>query len=798
MNIESIKKISKVLELDKILNELSRYASSVDSIEMCQNILPNFDKQSAEILVTQTSDAYMLIARFGAPSFGGIKNCNNALERAAMGGVLTMGEFLNIGSLLRVIRGVKDWKEHFSASSITSLEGLFLSLVPNKYFEDKIFASIDSEEEMNDNASIKLADIRRKIRASSSSIREKLDHIVKSSSYSKFLQDAIITQRDGRYVVPVKSEYRNEIQGLIHDTSSSGATLFIEPMAVVEVNNELRVLKNKEQEEIERILQEMSGEVAEFSDNIKASYAALIELDVIFSKAKYAFDINATVPIIRDDCKLNLKNARHPLLNKSAVPISVSLGYDFDTLIITGPNTGGKTVTLKTVGLLSLMIMCGLMIPVDSGSEINIFKNVYADIGDEQSIEQSLSTFSSHMTNIVKILNSAQKNSLVLLDELGAGTDPIEGAALAKAIIMKLRENKANVITTTHYAELKSFALDTDGVENACCEFDVATLKPTYKLLIGVPGRSNAFAISQKLGISEDIISDAQNMISDENKRFENVVTSLETARQIAESEREEAARIRAELENLKMRHQKKSEEFNKERKRIIENAKQKADDVIESARNEINSLLNELEDMKKKFTSDNAKETLQRAKEAAKNTLNRVEKNSDYVDKHKEKYKLPRKLMLGDTVILMDIDKKASVTSLPDKDGNLEVVAGIIKMRTKIENLKLIEQSYQVNGEKKKVIRNVTGLKSRAERKVESELDLRGYACDEALLEVDRFIDEALLGGIEIIRIIHGKGTGVLRKGIQSHLKTHRSVRTYRNGVFGEGENGVTIVELK
>lgn len=798
MNKETIKKISSVLELDKILKALSEHASCEDSTDECLNLVPTFDKSKTDLLLTQTNDAHMLISRFGAPSFGGIKNCNNALERAKMGGVLNMGEFLSIGALLRVIRGVKEWKEHFSSGVITSLEGYFLSLVPNKYFEDKIFTSINSEDEMNDNASVKLADIRRKIRASSSSIREKLEHVVKSNTYSKFLQDAIITQRDGRYVVPVKAEYRNEIPGLIHDTSSTGATLFIEPMAVVEVNNELKVLKNKEKDEIERILQEMSAEIADFADNIKLSYMALVNLDVIFAKAKYAFDLKANLPIIRDDGKLNLKNARHPLLNKSAVPISISLGYGFDTLIITGPNTGGKTVSLKTVGLLTLMTMCGMMIPVDSGSEINIFQDVFADIGDEQSIEQSLSTFSSHMTNIVRILNSAKNNSLVLLDELGAGTDPIEGAALAKAIIMKLRENGANVITTTHYAELKSFALDTYGVENACCEFDVATLKPTYKLLIGVPGRSNAFAISQKLGISENIINTARDMISDENRRFEEVVSSLETARQTAEKERDEAEKIRIELENLKKYNQEQSEKFDRDRKRIIEKSKEQADSVIESARVEINTLLNELEDMKKKFTSENAKETLQRAKEAAKNTLNKVEKNSDYVDKHKEKYKLPRKLMLGDTVILMDIDKKATVTSLPDNQGNLEVVAGIIKMRTKLENLKLVEQSVQVNGQKKKAIRNVTGLKSRAERSAESEVDLRGMACDEGILHLDRFIDEALLSGIETIRIIHGKGTGVLRRGIQNHLKTHKSVRTYRTGVYGEGEEGVTIAELK
>jgi len=797
MDTNFLKKQADVLELPKILQKLSTYASIEDAKDGCLNILPSFNTFEVETRLSHTSDAYMLIARFGAPSFGGAKNCNNALERAKMGGVLNMAELLSIGRLLYVIRTVKEWKEHSSGSVITSLDGFFGTLTPNKYFEDKIVSSIDSEDEMNDRASQKLGDIRRKIRSSSSSIREKLDKIIRSQAYSKYLQEAIITQRDGRYVVPVKAEYRAEVPGLIHDTSSSGATLFIEPMAVVEVNNELRVLKNKEREEIERILLEMSAEAAEFADNIKLSYSSLVNLEIAFSKAKYAFDINASMPEINKEGKVFLKNARHPLLGKSAVPITVSLGFDFDVLIITGPNTGGKTVTLKTIGLLTLMAMCGLMLPVDDGSKINIFDNVFADIGDEQSIEQSLSTFSSHMKNIVKILSSAGKNTLVLMDELGAGTDPIEGAALAKAIIIELMRSSSTVVTTTHYAELKSFALDTQRVENASCEFDVATLKPTYKLLIGVPGRSNAFAISKKLGISQEIISNAENMISDENKRFERVVSSLEEARQTAETEREEAIRIREELERLKKSHQNKYEDLKLERKKMLDSALREAERIVETARNESNQLLNELEDMKKKMDSENARNTIQKAREAAKSSMGRLEKNTDFVDNFKEKYTLPRGLLVGDSVILMDINKKATVTRLPDKDNSVEVMAGIIKMKTKLDNLKLIEGEVKI-GNKKAVSRRVTGIKSRAERVVQTELDLRGMASDEALLELDRFIDEAILSGIETIRIIHGKGTGVLRNAVKQHLKTHKSIRTHRLGVFGEGEDGVTIAELK
>ena len=798
METKFLKKQASVLELDKILERLSQYAAIPDAAEKCLNILPSFNMFEVETRLSHTSDAYMLIARFGAPSFGGAKNCNNSLERAKMSGVLNMAELLAIARLLHVIRSVKEWKEHSSGSVITSLDGFFGTLTPNKYFEDKIFSSIDSEDEMNDRASQKLADIRRKIKSSSASIREKLDHIIRSQAYSKYLQDAIVTQRDGRFVVPVKSEHRSEIPGLIHDTSASGATLFIEPMAVVEVNNELRVLKSKEKEEIERILEEMSSEAAEFADNIKLSFASLIELDVAFSKAKYAFDIKASMPSVNKDGITLLKNARHPLLGDSAVPISLSLGIDFDTLIITGPNTGGKTVTLKTIGLLSLMAMSGLMLPVDDGSKINIFDQVFADIGDEQSIEQSLSTFSSHMKNIVNIIANAKENTLVLLDELGAGTDPVEGAALAKAIIMELRRLGANVVTTTHYAELKSFALDTSGVENACCEFDVSTLKPTYRLLIGVPGRSNAFAISKKLGISEEIIANANEMISDENKRFENVVSSLEEARQTAEAEREEARRIREEMERLKRSHQDKYEDLKSERKKMLESARKQAESILESARSESNLLLNQLEDMKKKMDSENARETVQKAREAAKNSINKLEKNSDYVDKYKENYKLPRDLLLGDSVLLMDIDKKATVTRLPEKDGTLEVMAGIIKMRTGINNVKLIEGDVKIGGKRQASQRKVSGIKSRAERTVQTELDLRGMASDEAILMLDRFIDEAILSGIETIRIIHGKGTGVLKNAVNQHLKKHKSIRTHRLGVFGEGEHGVTIAELK
>lgn len=798
MKQNSLQRQIKVLELDKILNMLSQYAAISDTAILCNAIKPKFRLDDAKEQLVNTSDAYSLIARFGAPSFGGASNVDNALARASAGSVLNLPEFLKIAATLRVIRGITDWREHFCSNVITSLNGYFEVLQPNKYFEEKIYSIVASEEELNDNASVKLADIRRKIRSSSASIREKLDKMVKSQTYSKFLQESIVTQRDGRYVVPVKAEYRSEVPGLIHDTSGSGATLFVEPMAIVEVNNELRVLRNKEREEIERILKELSEEAATFAESIVESYKAAVALEVIFCKAKFGFDLRATVPELNDKGIIDLKNARHPLLGASAVPIDVNLGLDFDTLVITGPNTGGKTVTLKTVGLLTLMALCGMMIPADDGSKINVYSKIFADIGDEQSIEQSLSTFSSHIKNIVEILEKANDNSLVLLDELGAGTDPVEGAALAKAIIMRLKAYGTKSIVTTHYPELKSFALDTNGVENACCEFDVETLKPTYKLLIGVPGRSNAFAISQKLGIEESIIATAKEMVSEENKRFEELVSALEEAKQSARKDSEEIRKTRIELDKAKAENIKLQEAAKQERERLMEKTRQESENILESARLKSNELLNQLEDIKKQITSENASSLVAKAREAARASIKHIEGSTSFSKDTKEKYVLPRKLIVGDTVILQDINKKAEVVTLPDKNGKLTVIAGIMKMQTDISNIRLQEGSVTVNNRKPAKHKAVSGILSRAERNVITEIDLRGMACDEAIIELERFIDNAIMGGMETVHIIHGKGTGVLRKGVQTALKQNKNVKSFRLGVFGEGESGVTIATLK
>ena len=803
---KSLERNLRVLEMDKVLERLAAETGMPDAADKARRLRPASRREDVEALLGQTADAYAYMARFGAPSFGQAKNMNNSLTRAEMGGVLTMGELLDIGELLRVIRSLVEWRERADAGNPSNLDGFFEMLSPNKYFEEKIFSCIRSEEEMDDHASPALADIRRKKRAAALSVRDRLDKMIKSPSYTKYLQDALVTIRDGRFVVPVKAEHKGEIPGLVHDTSASGATLFIEPMPVVEANNELKVLESKEKEEIDRILAELSAEAGGFAESVKDSYAAAVELNLIFAKARLAYNMRASVPALNEKGEIFLKRARHPLLDpKKVVPITLSLGESYDTLVITGPNTGGKTVTLKTIGLLTLMTMCGLMIPVDDGSKIALFGKVLADIGDEQSIEQSLSTFSSHMVNIISILGQAGKGSLILLDELGAGTDPVEGAALAMAILMRLREQGAMVAATTHYAELKSYALETEGVENACCEFDVATLQPTYRLLVGVPGRSNAFAISQRLGLDEGIVDTARQLISDENLRFEKVVESLDKARQAAEAEQAEATRIRSELAESRKSASQRLEQLNRERDKILDAARKEARRLIDSARADSNRLINELEDLRRQANkSRDVGELARKAKAAAKSGLNAIEAKSDPVDKRigGGGYKLPRPLKAGDQVLLADINKEATVLSPPDSSGQVLVLAGIIKTRVPVENLRLRESS----GPKKPTgPRNVRtggagryGVESRAQRSAAMELDLRGQSADEGILELDRFIDNALMAGMPSIVIIHGKGTGVLREAVRQHLRRHRNIRSFRPGVYGEGEDGVTIAELK
>ena len=794
--MKEINRSIKSLELDKVLNLLSKQASLDDTVELCGEILPAYSLSQVQNLLSKTGDAYNLIARFGAPSFGSAKNVNSYLSNAKAGGGLSPAALLQIGEVLRVIRSVREWKET-NAGISTSLDGYFSVLSPNKYFEERIFFCIKNEDEINDNASQTLADIRRKLKNSAANIKSRLEQIIRSPGHAAHLQDAIITQRQGRYVVPVKAEYRSQIPGLVHDTSSSGATLFIEPMSVVEINNEIKVLNSKEKEEIERILSELSAEAAQFADSIINSYNALVELDICFAKANLAYSMKASMPKINENGKIYLKNARHPLIpKKDVVPITVTMGDDYRVLVITGPNTGGKTVSLKTIGLFSLMVCCGLMIPADDNSEVAVFDGVYADIGDEQSIEQSLSTFSSHMNHIINILQRADGNSLVLFDELCSGTDPVEGAALSTAILTELMTRKTTVVATTHYAELKAFALDTAGVQNACCEFDVETLKPTYRLLLGIPGRSNAFAISKRLGLEDRLVELAEKFVSEDNRRFETIVGQLEQAHIAAEKDKAEINRIKSELEQSRKAAGDRLHEIQVQKDKLMEQARQKANEIIESAREQSNRLLNEIEDLKKQLNKQNSNDMAQKARALAKQTIRGMEKKVDSNDKKDDFVaETPtRPLVAGDRVQVRGFSKEALVDSVSDNGKTIFVVIGSLKTKVSINDVKLIKGG----GESKPRTRNVKGLTPKSQRNASRELDIRGFASDEGILELDRFLDEAVLAGVETVTIIHGKGTGVLKKAVRSHLKNHPSVATSRPGLYGEGEDGVTVVEIK
>ena len=792
-------KYYKSLELESVLKLLANEATLSSAKEKALVLRPFDSADEVKKELKKTDEAFILSAKYASPSFGAPPDPSALLTRAEVGGMLNMGELMDVAYCLRIIRTVKEWRENISESAVVALEDLFYLLSPNKYLEDLINSAVKSPEEMHDNASVKLAEIRRKIRQASASIKDKLDSIVKNHNKAKYLQEAIVTQRDGRYVVPVRSEYKAEIPGILHDTSSTGATLFIEPMSVVEANNEIRVLQAAEREEIERILWELSAKVSEYAESIRISFVSVTELNLVFAKAGLAYKMRATMPTVNEFGKTVLKNARHPLIEKNkVVPISVELGKEYNTLVITGPNTGGKTVTLKTVGLLTLMASCGLMIPADDGSEVSFFERILVDIGDEQSIEQSLSTFSSHLVNIVRILEEASHSSLVLLDELGAGTDPVEGAALAKAILIKLASLSAKTIATTHYPELKSYAVETAGVENASCEFDIKTLKPTYRLMIGVPGKSNAFAISSRLGVPDDVVEAARSFVSDDEMKLDKITEALESARQEAEREKSEAEKLKLELEKSYRKAKTALQEAEDKKEKILEKAKNDASYIIDNARYKSNALISDMEDMKKQFNSDNAAELLNKAKRASKQVIDDIEKRSDPVATRKgEGYVLPRALAPGDAVTLFDINKGAVVEQI-SKDGKRAFVAmGVIKTWTEVSNLMLNDRPSKPQTSAPKT-RNVTGVKSRAERDVRYEFDMRGMTVDEGIMELDRYIDQAVLTGIPSVTIIHGKGTGALRAAVHGYLKNNKNVITYRLGVFGEGETGVTIAEIK
>lgn len=785
----------KTLELDLILEKLAAECSCDDAKDLARGLKPACDMAEVEMLLQQTEDAFSLLARFGGPSFSGLKNVNNSLHRAAAGGSLNPKELLDIAYCLRALRTLDEWRNHSSGVK-TSLDFFFEGITSNKYLETKILSCIVSEEEIADKASDTLFDIRKKIRSKENSIREKLDSLIHSSHYQQFLQEAIITQRNGRFVVPVKAECRGNVPGLVHDTSSTGATVFIEPASVVDANNDIKVLQGKERDEIMRILYELSAEAGDFAESIKHSYESAIRLNLIFAKAHLAYKMKATKPILNNEGIICLKKARHPLIDpKKVVATDIALGDEYDTLVITGPNTGGKTVSLKTLGLLTLMTMCGLLIPVADRSRVSVFNNILVDIGDEQSIAQSLSTFSSHMVNIIDIMKKSDDKSLILIDELGAGTDPVEGAALAVSIIEALREKGAIIAATTHYAELKAYALDTPGVTNGCCEFDIETLCPTYKLLIGVPGRSNAFAILKHLGMTQDVIDNAKAIVGSDNRDFEAVLEKLEASRHALEEERKIAEEMTERARKIEEKAQSEMDKIETLKARELDKAKREAQKLIDAAERKSNQFLLELDKLKKEQTSSNATEIARKTRRAVKAQMGEMDdliNPNELADNWDYDYKLPRNPVPGDRIVIKGIGEGEV---LEFKNNNVFVKSGLLKTRVKLSDIMILDKP------KKKPVKtqhNVYRTSSRADADVKTEIDMRGETVDEALSELGLFIDRCVLNNIEEIRIIHGKGTGALRSAVTDYLKTHPNVSEYRLGQYGEGENGVTIAKLK
>ena len=788
----------RTLELPRVLELLSEQAVSAEARQRALRIRPETEPEEVLRLLDQTDAARNLIGLRGSPSFSGVKPVAEALDRADRGGALNTRELLTIADLLTAARRAKEYFNDEAAEK-TAIDHLFLSLHGNRFLEGKIKRAIPDEDTIADAASTELADIRRHMRAAQAKSRQILQKIISSPSYGKILQETIITQRDGRFVVPVKAEHKGDLPGLVHDISSTGATLFVEPMGVVQANNEYIELQAKEQKEIDRILAEFSAEAAAHREDIQWDYDTLVHLDLIFARGQLSYKMNAVRPEVRRDGAIHLRKARHPLLDpKTAVPIDIELGDTFDTLVITGPNTGGKTVTLKTLGLLTLMTQCGLHIPAADRSAVSVYERVLADIGDEQSIEQSLSTFSAHMVNIVEILKEADRHSLVLFDELGAGTDPVEGAALAIAVIQHVRRLGAKVAATTHYAELKTFAMTTAGVENASCEFDVETLAPTYRLLIGIPGKSNAFAISRRLGLPEDVIAAAQEQMSGESVRFEDILTQLEEKRQALEKREQEADRLLRQREEDARR----AREFREQMERAKDNARSRgeaeAKRILRDARTAADQVFQELSEMRKAQAKAERMLNENEARAALRRTLNEAEEAVSRRDARQEPIPKPsRPIRAGDLVEIPGVKTPAEVVSV-GKDGTLQLKAGILKMKAKVDEVRLIEDDERAA---RKKTPSVT-IRQNADRALRAsaarELDIRGMETLEAESVVENFISAAVMGKLETVTIIHGKGTGALRKAVHDILRRNKAVKSFRLGVYGEGESGVTVVTLK
>ena len=779
------------LELDQVLARLAQCAGSREGKNACLALRPSSDLEDVQQMLDETTAAADLCTRKGNPGFAGVADTSASLERAYMGGSLQPAELLQIAGVLRCTRSVKIYCSEDDKKTV--LDPLFDALTPNKYLEDRISGAILSEEEIADTASPELSDIRRHIRIQSAKIKDSLQKIITSPAYSKFLRDPIITIRGGRYVVPVKSEHKADVPGLVHDVSATGSTYFVEPMSAVNANNALRELELAEKKEIERILAELSAEAASHRETIDTNVKILISLDVIFAKARLAYQMKAWAPVMNDKGQIDLRKARHPLIDsKVVVPVSVRLGTDFDTMIITGPNTGGKTVTLKTLGLLTLMAECGLHIPAGDGSTLSTFDSILADIGDEQSIAQSLSTFSSHMRTIVDIVAQCDDRTLVLFDELGAGTDPAEGAALAIALIEFCRKMGSRVAATTHYAELKLYAMRTPGVINASCEFSVETLQPTYRLLIGIPGKSNAFAISRKLGLSEDILKEASDLVGQSDKDFEDVLSQLENQRQEMERAKLEAQRLRQETENIKKQSEQYSIQLQKEKDKAMEAARREAQQIIDDARRAANAAAEELKQLRKQVTSADTTGVNQRQAELRR-SLNEAEDKLRAGRQEQKREQPKRAVMVGDTVELLKLGTKASVLAI-NKDGSYQLQAGILKLTAKPDEVYLLENEnpYKTKGRPAH-----SGRQMKLEA-MAGEVDLRGMDQVEAICALGLYLDSAMRSNLPSVRIIHGKGTGALRAAVHQELKRNKFIKSYRLGVYGEGEDGVTIAEFR
>ncbi len=779
----------RILEFNKVKDKLRSYAVTSGGKELIEALSLYNSIYEVENKLEETNEALGILIKKGAPPFEGLHETKEELERAGKGGTLNPGQLMKIGAMLRCSRRFKEYVARKEEEiSYKHLEDLAYILVPIKNLENDIDSAIISEDEISDKASGALYNIRRSLKEKNSSVREKINSIVRANS--KYLQDSLYTMRGDRYVIPVKSEYKGAVPGLVHDQSSTGATLFIEPISLVNLNNEIKELMLKEKAEIERILSELSLKVHDNIDALRSNSNILRELDFIFAKGKYASSLNAIKPTVRKDRSFDILGGKHPLIDpKVVVPSDIYLGKDFTTLMITGPNTGGKTVTLKTVGLLHLMALSGLLIPAKDGSSIGFFKDIFADIGDEQSIEQSLSTFSSHMTNVVKVLESASFDSLVLFDELGSGTDPTEGAALAVAIIETLNKRGSRIIATTHYSELKGYALKTDGVENASVEFDVETLRPTYRLLIGVPGKSNAFEISKRLGLSEDVIIKAKDFMSEENLQFEDLIRDLQEKSIIANRDAREAKIIKEEAENLKKKYDEKLKKLDTVRDKVYDEARQEAKQIISNAKDEADEIVKAMRELEKMGIAEGGRNRLEEERRKLKASLE--EKEAAMIKSRENTGEAITKVTLGMEAFLPSLNQRVILVSTPDNKGDVQVEAGIMKINVKLKDLRKVPEEPKKKEKKKREVK--LNMKS-----VDSRIDLRGMDSEEACYRTDKYLDEANLGNLGEVTIVHGKGTGILRKAINDMLKRHPHVKSYRLGVYGEGGDGVTIVELK